>query len=300
MQSSASPALRLPKLQSFAFARDPLSRTMRAISRVAREKRAQMFRRSFELTPETRILDLGSETGANIHAVLSGTPVEPQNVYICDIHEELVAAGAQRYGFVPVTARDGEALPFAAQSFDIVYCSSVIEHVTLPKSEVWREYSGRRFEEKAHARQMAFAAEIRRLGRQYFVQTPYLHFPIESHSWLPFAGWLPRPALLAVLSCAKYVWVKDTNPDWRLLDRRDMRELFPGARLLSEKFLGLTKSLIAVKSDLRDLRFGRGPRTPERKALDELKLRGEADALEVVALDHRAARGDAERPGLHR
>jgi SAM-dependent methyltransferase len=236
-------------MQSFAYARDPLSRAMRAISQSARNKRGELFRRSFELTPSTRILDLGSETGASINAVLRGTAVRPENVHICDIHPELVAAGAERYGYVPVVARDGEPLPFEAHSFDIVYCSSVIEHVTLPKSEIWRERSGRRFRAAAHARQMQFANEIRRLGRQYFVQTPYLHFPIESHSWLPFVGWLPRPLLLAVLACAKTVWIKDTNPDWCLLGRRDMAEFFPDARLVGEKFAGLTKSLIALKRD---------------------------------------------------
>jgi SAM-dependent methyltransferase len=249
MEPAASNALRLPRLQPFLFARDPLSRLMHAISDAAREKRARMFRNAFELTETTRILDLGSETGRNIHAVLRGTRVQPKNVYICDIHEPLVSAGAERYGFTPVVARDGEALPFEQQSFDIVYCSSVIEHVTLPKAELWQERSERRFVEKSHERQLGFANEIRRLGRQYFVQTPYRGFPIESHSWLPFMGWLPRPVLLPVMRFTNAVWVKSTNPDWRLLNRREMQELFPDARLAEEKFAGLTKSLVAVKSD---------------------------------------------------
>jgi len=124
----------------------------------------------------------------------------------------------------------------------------VIEHVTLPKKEIWREYSGRRFRREARKRQLEFAREITRLGRQFFVQTPYRHFPIEPHSWLPFVAWLPRWALLPVLRLSHVVWVTRTNPDWYLLDRREMAETFGGARLLEEKFLGLTKSLMAVKS----------------------------------------------------
>ena len=260
MENAASNALRVPRLQPFLFARDPMSRVMHAISDAARKKRARIFRNAFELTETTRILDLGSETGRNIHAVLQGTRVQPKNVYICDIHQPLIEAGAERYGFVPVLARDGEALPFAPQSFDIVYCSSVIEHVTLAKDEVWQERSQRRFVEKSHERQLAFANEIRRLGRQYFVQTPYRGFPIESHSWLPFMGWLPRPMLLPVMRFTNAVWVKETNPDWRLLNRREMQALFPDARLAAEKFAGLTKSLVAVKSDLQ-----RGAAAPEDK-----------------------------------
>ena len=249
MQQATSSALKIAQLQSFAFARDPFSRALQAISGAARQRRGEVFRQSFELTETTRILDIGSETGASIHAVLRGTPVKPGNVYICDIHPELVAHGAERYGYVPVVARDGQPLPYDGQFFDIVHCSSVIEHVTLPKSAIWRELSGRRFRASSRERQMQFASEIRRLGRQYFVQTPYRHFPIESHSWLPFVGWLPRPLLLATLACAKRVWIKDTNPDWCLLDRREMAALFPDARFVDEKFLGLTKSLMAVKAD---------------------------------------------------
>ena len=80
------------------------------------------------------------------------------------------------------------------------------------------------------------------------MQTPYRHFPIEPHSWLPFVAWLPRWALLPVLRLSHLVWVTRTNPDWYLLDKREMAETFRGARLLEEKWLGLTKSLMAVKS----------------------------------------------------
>ena len=220
----------------------------RAFSRRAREKRAKLFRESFVLDEHTRILDLGSESGANIHAVLHGTPVRPQNVYIADIRPQLIAEGHARYGYVPVLVDEAAPLPFPDGYFDIVFCSSVIEHVTLPKKEIWREYSGRRFRERSRQRQIEFAREIARLGRQFFVQTPYRHFPIEPHSWLPFVAWLPRWALLPVLRLSHVVWVTRTNPDWYLLDKREMAETFRDARLLEEKWLGLTKSLMAVKS----------------------------------------------------
>jgi hypothetical protein len=32
----------------------------------------------------------------------------------------------------------------------------------------------------------------------------------------------------------------------RLLSKRDLRELFPGAEIIQERFCGITKSLIAV------------------------------------------------------
>src|SRR5262249_58369651 len=65
-----------------------------------------------------------------------------------------------------------EGLPFASAEFDLVYCSSVVEHV-------------------APADRPRFAAELRRVGRGWFVQTPAFSFPLEPHSLLPAAHWLP-------------------------------------------------------------------------------------------------------------
>ncbi|HVL75630.1 MAG TPA: class I SAM-dependent methyltransferase [Noviherbaspirillum sp.] len=225
---------------------NPITALAREFSRSARARRAEIFRRTFDLNENTRILDLGSESGANIHAVLEGTPVRPENVYIADIEDHFLQEGRARYGYVPVLIGESGRLPFPDQFFDIVYCSSVIEHVTVPKEQTWTLYSGKAFRSEALKRQKEFAAEIRRLGKQYYVQTPYRHFPIESHSWLPFVGWLPRPVLIPVLHATNTFWVKKTEPDWYLLDKREMSELFPEARLVDEKSFGFTKSMMAI------------------------------------------------------
>jgi SAM-dependent methyltransferase len=225
-----------------------IEKAFQAFSGRAREKRAALFRASFRLDETTRILDLGSQDGANIAKVLRGTRVRPENVYIGDIWPKNIARGQQVYGFVPVLLGESGGLPFPDGYFDVVFCSSVIEHVTLPKERIWKEYSGRRFREESRRRQAEFAAEIRRVGKQYFVQTPYRHFPIEPHSWLPFVGWLPRRVLLPVLRLSHVVWITHTNPDWYLMNRRELAELFIEAQILDEKVLGLTKSIIAVKT----------------------------------------------------
>lgn len=225
-----------------------ISSLFKTFSGRARAKRAELFRRTFELNETTKILDIGSETGANIHNVLRGTRVRPENVYIADIQPRLLEIGAAKYGYVPVHVKEAGPLPFPDQYFDIVYCSSVIEHVTLPKERVWDEWSGRRFRAAARERQKEFAQEIRRLGKRFFVQTPYRHFPIEPHSWLPFAAWLPRWALIPTLRVANYAWVTRPVPDWYLLDRGEMRELFGDARIMEERAFGLIKSIMAVKT----------------------------------------------------
>lgn len=211
-----------------------------------RARRAALFRSLFVIDRNTRILDLGSETGAHIAAVLQGTGAQPRNVFIADIDAQAVAQGSRDYGFTPVVIDESGILPFPDRFFDIVYCSSVIEHVTVPKQRIWTLRSARAFEDEARRRQKAFAGEIRRVGRRCFVQTPYRHFPIESHTWLPLAGWLPRRLLIPLLRVTNRFWVKKASPDFHLLDRGEMARLFDGATIVEERAFGMVKSIIAV------------------------------------------------------
>jgi len=215
----------------------------------ARQRRAELFRKAFPLTGDTRILDLGSENGANIHAVLKGTPVSPQNIYIADVRHDALERGAQLYGFQPVPLSENGKLPFPDGFFDIVYCSSVIEHVTLPKNEVWSRMPNKVFRERSLTHQREFAREIQRVGRQFFVQTPYRWFVIEAHSWLPFVGWLPRWLVIPILRHSRKFWPKWCAPDWHLLDKRQLASMFDGAEIRDEKWCGLTKSIMAVKTE---------------------------------------------------
>jgi len=154
----------------------------------ARAGRASVFRNHFRLGPDSKVLDIGSEDGTSIAAVLQGVGVPPGNIYIADIDRDQVVRGHELFGFTPVVIPEFGHLPFEDGFFDVVYCSSVIEHVTLPKSEVWAVASGREFRRISDERQAEFAREIRRLGRGYFVQTPDRWFPIESHTWLRWSA----------------------------------------------------------------------------------------------------------------
>lgn len=231
---------------------NPIQKVFKSFSGSAREKRAKIFRESFIITRETKILDLGSENGANIFKILEGANADPKNVFIADIDAKAIEEGIANYGFNGVLINESEKLPFSDKFFDIVFCSSVIEHTTVAKTEVWNWKSGKRFKSAAQARQKEFAAEIDRLGKQYFVQTPSKSFPIESHTWLPLLGYFPREILLPTMRLSNRFWVKRAEPDFNLLGVVDMKKLFPDAEIVCEVKYGLTKSVMALKTEKFD------------------------------------------------
>jgi len=222
-----------------------IRRLYKGFSRTCRSKRAALFRRYMHPTEEDKILDLGSEDGR----LIAETVPFRENVVLADIDEQMLARGRARYGFKTVLLDESGALPFEDGSFDIVHCSSVIEHVTVDKAQRWPREFERNFGEVAFERQSRFASEIRRVGRSYFVQTPNRNFLIESHSWLPLVQFLPRSLLLKTIRFSNKWWVKKTSADWNLLTEMQLKVLFPDAIIIPERLLGLKKSLMAVGGD---------------------------------------------------
>ena len=136
-------------------------------------------------------------------------------------------------------AGDGcELHDIATNSYDFAHSNSVIEHVGD-----W-------------TRMERFAAEIARVARRFYVQTPSFWFPLEPHFGTLFFHWLPEP--LRVSLQMRYSLghhrispsVQDavhTVQSARLLDRRMLGCLFPDAEIRPEKIMSVTKSLIAIR-----------------------------------------------------
>jgi hypothetical protein len=215
-----------------------------AYSNRARRNRARLFWRELAPTSEDRILDLGSEDGSHLAGII---PFR-RNVTIADIDPEAVERGRALFGFRTAVLDESGSLPFADGEFDIVFCSSVIEHVTVDKQRLRDYRTQREFRAAAFEHQRRFASEIERVGRRFFVQTPNKWFPIESHTWLPLpVVLLPRRIQLPFVAWVSRWWIKGTQIDWNLLTRRQIAELFPSARIVVERSLGLPKSLIAIR-----------------------------------------------------
>jgi hypothetical protein len=135
---------------------------------------------------------------------------------------------------------DGRCLPVRDQSFDVVFSNSVIEHVGGPQD------------------QKVFAAEVARVGRHFFVQTPNRYFPIEPHFLAPFVQFLPIQVRAVVVRKLTPWGVLNRPPrasainavrSIHLLTPRQVRQIFPTGHVVRERFLGLTKSLVAVRTE---------------------------------------------------
>lgn len=221
-----------------------ISTLQKYVSRNSRLKRGKIFHAALSPSSSDKILDLGGSDGTHINLIMNNRG----NITIADISDDWLKVARERFGYNTQLIDESGKLPFNDEEFDVVFCNSVIEHVTLKKDDIWNFQSTKRFREQSLKRQKEFADEIRRIGKGYFVQTPYRYFLIETHTWLPnFIIFLPRKLQIVTIKFFNKFWPKKTQPDWNLLSKKDMKDLFPDANLYYEKFLGLPKSLIAVK-----------------------------------------------------
>lgn len=205
-------------------------------------QRANLFLDLVQPQHDIAILDLGGGSGhfpARIRDRIRA------RFTVADI-ESRHAHAAQGHGLHFVLLEEDGPLPFKDDEFDVVFCNSVIEHVTLPKELCLERMDQREWRSRSWDRQKQFADEIRRISKAYFVQTPHKGFPIEAHSWLPFANWCSHNHMLALQQFADRFWFRRWRyVDWNLLGIEDLQSLFPDAQIYVERILGLPKSIIA-------------------------------------------------------
>jgi hypothetical protein len=153
-----------------------LHRVASRVSLASRERKLALFRELLQPGPETTVVDVGitdapfgSGSTDNFFEALYPWP------------ERITAVGNTgldrfRAAFPAVTAveADGRQLPFEDGAFDLGFSNAVVEHVAGGRSG-----------------QRQFVHELCRVARQVFVTTPNRFFPLEVHTLLPFAHWLP-------------------------------------------------------------------------------------------------------------
>ena len=146
-------------------------------SKVAGHQRRKMYEAFLAETgiqPQDSVLDVGvtgEQTYSHSNPLIQWYPHKRQ----------ITASGVDDASFleemfpgVKFVRADGRRLPFADQQFDYVYSNATVEHVG------------------SRDRQAIFLGEAWRVARKgIFVTTPNRWFPIELHTQLPFAHWLP-------------------------------------------------------------------------------------------------------------
>jgi SAM-dependent methyltransferase len=191
--------------------RSPRTRLASAAAARARARRFRMFLALTGATPATRIVDVGCGP-LGLRAFAPGFDVTG-----VDLRDRPDYPGP----FVQADAT--QRLPFADGEFDLAYSNSVVEHLPPATRE-------------------AFAAELRRVARGWWVQTPAYSFPVEPHALLPFAHWLP-------VGLRRRYWRLGVAGEWEdisLLRRGELAGLF-GEPIAAERIGPLTKSWIAVR-----------------------------------------------------
>jgi len=214
-------------LRSLASSSEPAS--------FANRLRTKRFRKFEGLTASLqrpfRILDVG---GTNAFWENRGWH-QRSDVQILTLN---LSAEEQRHTNIQPLVGDATNLSgFADQSIDVVFSNSVIEHLFT-------------FENQGK-----MASEIQRVGKAFWVQTPNFWFPVEPHFHFVGWQWLPVSLRTAILRrracgwrgpCPDPAQAREQVKEVRLLSRRELRMLFPHARLMPEWFLGFVKSWTAI------------------------------------------------------
>lgn len=194
-----------------------------------RTRRIRFFLDTFQPQESTRILDVGGYY-YDWQQLPITSPVTLLNTNYLPGAQQTTSRFISEVG-------DGCNMKYADQSFDIAYSNSVIEHVG------------------SYAAQQRMAAEIRRVGRQVFVQTPNRWFFIEPHFLTVLVHYLPWPVARKLIQfCSLRAWfsaehddLKQLANELRFLSYREMKELFPDCQIYKEKWFGMTKSFIAIR-----------------------------------------------------
>lgn len=122
--------------------------------------------------------------------------------------------------------------PEIARDYDLIFSNSVLEHV-------------------GSARRQAAFAEAVSYGKAYWIQVHAPCFPVEQHCHQWF--WWLRSQRARVRRIRR--WRRKTNP-WRGLQMAstrpitcaDLRVLFPGSEIITERVAGWPKSYCAFKA----------------------------------------------------
>ena len=197
-------------------------------------RRHQKFLEVFPGVASMSIVDLG---GTVDYWLRSG--ITPERVVL--VNPGLPLTGVDRPSWITVVRADACEYDGGGERFDLAYSNSVIEHVG------------------GFARRREFADRVHELAPRHWVQTPDRYFPVEPHWGVPAMQFLPVRARLSIAT--RWAWGRrdaaERTPEriraneevclmTELVTAAELRRLFPGSTIWSERVAGLSKSLVAI------------------------------------------------------
>lgn len=202
----------------------------RSIGHSARARRAAKLLETFPDLADMDVLDLGGEPPFWRSFTVRPASVTVLNLMAFDTDEPWLRTLVGDACEPPAEV--------AARRYDLVISNSVIEHVG------------------GHIPRQRFADVVNQASDRHWVQTPYRYFPVEPHWVFPAMQFLPLRARAELtmrwpLSPGR----ADNLPEAvanaasvELLSLTEMRAYFPDSRLWYERFGGLIKSVVAIRS----------------------------------------------------
>lgn len=140
------------------------------LSYISRKRKLALFDNLMKPTCKTKVLDVGAEINpdGNADLQLIDSYTWKNNLSAINIFPEEISRIKQYYPEIDARVGDVRELPWPDKYFDAVYSNAVIEHVG--------DFENQR----------KMAAEVMRVGKQWFVTTPNRWYPFEFHLRLPF------------------------------------------------------------------------------------------------------------------
>lgn len=213
-------------------------RSENSLSLKLRRKRFQLVQDLILPLPmPLKIIDVGGE---QIFWELMGVSKDKSfNVLIVNVVKEITHGS----NFKSAIGDARDLREYRDGQFDLVFSNSVIEHLGTLSD------------------QKKMAGEVQRIGKNYILQTPNRYFPIEPHHLFPFFNFLPLRLKVFLLSNFRITFSQKKltkteslkiAQEIRLLSLKEIKTLFPSARIYKERIFGLTKSFIVTSLEIKD------------------------------------------------
>jgi hypothetical protein len=227
-----------------AIARGGLQPMLHKLRRYTRKKRLARFNEFMKgATGPVRLIDLGGTVKFWEDWGLAKQPL--LDVTLVNNHDLDKSHSNDPIALPNIRRLNADVLTLSAANlaeYDVIFSNSLIEH--LPGRQAQRQ----------------LAQAIRDSGRPYFLQTPNKRSPVDPHfpkPYVPFFATYPRTVQARLLSWSalgsgsaspSYEAALTRLQNYYPLTTRDVRQLFPQARVVVERPMGVPMSIIAMSA----------------------------------------------------